>query len=155
MGVVIEATPASAVPQSLGVCVCAGGFGVLTVPQSWMVGSWSGETLMDSRLSAVSYGTPLPREVLCSPPPGSFSLLHSPDYPQRPCTQPAMVMTSPSLLLGAPPQDTASRFLHRLGATMVEGPDATLWMFGGPGPAPGLLGNLYRWGQPGRGGTPE
>lgn len=40
--------------------------------------------------------------------------------------------------------DTASRFLHRLGHTMVEGPDATLWMFGGLGLPQGLLGNLYR-----------
>uniref|UniRef100_A0A2K5KJX8 Multiple epidermal growth factor-like domains protein 8 n=1 Tax=Cercocebus atys TaxID=9531 RepID=A0A2K5KJX8_CERAT len=41
--------------------------------------------------------------------------------------------------------DTASRFLHRLGHTMVEGPDATLWMFGGLGLPQGLLGNLYRY----------
>ncbi|KAB0407298.1 hypothetical protein E2I00_010982, partial [Balaenoptera physalus] len=40
--------------------------------------------------------------------------------------------------------DTASRFLHRLGHTMVEGPEATLWMFGGLGLPQGLLGNLYR-----------
>ncbi|MBV94679.1 Multiple epidermal growth factor-like domains protein 8, partial [Eschrichtius robustus] len=41
--------------------------------------------------------------------------------------------------------DTASRFLHRLGHTMVEGPEATLWMFGGLGLPQGLLGNLYRY----------
>uniref|UniRef100_A0A7N4V4Y0 Multiple EGF like domains 8 n=1 Tax=Sarcophilus harrisii TaxID=9305 RepID=A0A7N4V4Y0_SARHA len=41
--------------------------------------------------------------------------------------------------------DTASRFLHRLGHTMVEGPDSTLWMFGGLGLPQGLLGNLYRY----------
>uniref|UniRef100_A0A2I3HUT4 Multiple epidermal growth factor-like domains protein 8 n=1 Tax=Nomascus leucogenys TaxID=61853 RepID=A0A2I3HUT4_NOMLE len=41
--------------------------------------------------------------------------------------------------------DTASRFLHRLGHTMVDGPDATLWMFGGLGLPQGLLGNLYRY----------
>ena len=79
----------SAVPQSLGVCVCAEGFGGPDCATKLDGGQLVWETLMDSRLSAVSYGTPLPREVLCSPPPGSFSLLHSPDYPQRPCTQPA------------------------------------------------------------------
>ncbi|KAK1338594.1 hypothetical protein QTO34_019248 [Cnephaeus nilssonii] len=41
--------------------------------------------------------------------------------------------------------DTASRFLHRLGHAMVEGPDATLWMFGGLGLPQGLLGNLFRY----------
>ncbi|XP_064359618.1 multiple epidermal growth factor-like domains protein 8 isoform X1 [Dromaius novaehollandiae] len=46
--------------------------------------------------------------------------------------------------------DTASRFLHRLGHTMVEGPDATLWMFGGLSLRQGLLGNVYRYSIPER-----
>ncbi|XP_039208131.1 multiple epidermal growth factor-like domains protein 8 [Crotalus tigris] len=41
--------------------------------------------------------------------------------------------------------DTASRFLHRLGHTMVEGPDSTLWMFGGMSLREGMLGNVYRY----------
>ncbi|XP_007430507.1 multiple epidermal growth factor-like domains protein 8 [Python bivittatus] len=41
--------------------------------------------------------------------------------------------------------DTASRFLHRLGHTMVEGPDTTLWMFGGMSLREGMLGNVYRY----------
>lgn len=41
-------------------------------------------------------------------------------------------------------KDTASRFLHRLGHTMVEGPDTTLWMFGGMSLREGMLGNVYR-----------
>ncbi|XP_050786388.1 multiple epidermal growth factor-like domains protein 8 isoform X7 [Gopherus flavomarginatus] len=46
--------------------------------------------------------------------------------------------------------DTASRFLHRLGHTMVEGPEATLWMFGGLSLRQGLLGNVYRYSIPER-----
>ncbi|XP_074837451.1 multiple epidermal growth factor-like domains protein 8 [Carettochelys insculpta] len=46
--------------------------------------------------------------------------------------------------------DTASRFLHRLGHTMVEGPEATLWMFGGLSLRQGLLGNVYRYSVPER-----
>ncbi|XP_075437563.1 multiple epidermal growth factor-like domains protein 8, partial [Ascaphus truei] len=38
--------------------------------------------------------------------------------------------------------DTASRFLHRLGHTMVEGPDNTLWMFGGLSLRDGVLGSV-------------
>ncbi|XP_063293259.1 multiple epidermal growth factor-like domains protein 8 [Pelobates fuscus] len=41
--------------------------------------------------------------------------------------------------------DTASRFLHRLGHTMVEGPDNTLWMFGGLSLRDGILGSVYRY----------
>ncbi|KAE8593599.1 hypothetical protein XENTR_v10019212 [Xenopus tropicalis] len=41
--------------------------------------------------------------------------------------------------------DTASRFLHRLGHTMVEGPDNTLWMFGGLSLRDGVLGSVYRY----------
>nr|XP_033770020.1 multiple epidermal growth factor-like domains protein 8 isoform X2 [Geotrypetes seraphini] len=41
--------------------------------------------------------------------------------------------------------DTASRFLHRLGHTMVEGPDLTLWMFGGMSLREGILGSVYRY----------
>ncbi|XP_062823192.1 multiple epidermal growth factor-like domains protein 8 [Anolis carolinensis] len=41
--------------------------------------------------------------------------------------------------------DTASRFLHRLGHTMVEGPEGTLWMFGGMSLREGMLGNVYRY----------
>ncbi|KAM4703377.1 multiple epidermal growth factor-like domains protein 8 [Rhinophrynus dorsalis] len=41
--------------------------------------------------------------------------------------------------------DTASRFLHRLGHTMVEGPDNTLWMFGGLSLRDGVLGSVHRY----------
>uniref|UniRef100_A0A8C8VJG7 Multiple EGF like domains 8 n=1 Tax=Pelusios castaneus TaxID=367368 RepID=A0A8C8VJG7_9SAUR len=46
--------------------------------------------------------------------------------------------------------DTASRFLHRLGHTLVEGPEVTLWMFGGLSLRQGLLGNVYRYSIPER-----
>ncbi|XP_078507442.1 multiple epidermal growth factor-like domains protein 8 isoform X2 [Lissotriton helveticus] len=46
--------------------------------------------------------------------------------------------------------DTASRFLHRLGHTMVEGPDSTLWMFGGMSLREGVLGSVYRYSIPER-----
>lgn len=78
---------------------------------------------------------PLSTEVPRGPPPGWFS---SSFHSFSPYTQPDP--SCPHL----PIQDTASRFLHRLGHTMVEGPDATLWMFGGLGLPQGLLGNLYR-----------
>ncbi|XP_074874861.1 multiple epidermal growth factor-like domains protein 8 [Buteo buteo] len=47
-------------------------------------------------------------------------------------------------------QDTASRFLHRLGHSLVEGPEGTLWMFGGLSLPQGLLGNVYRYSIPER-----
>ncbi|KAM6111677.1 LOW QUALITY PROTEIN: multiple epidermal growth factor-like domains protein 8 [Phoenicopterus ruber ruber] len=46
--------------------------------------------------------------------------------------------------------DTASRFLHRLGHSLVEGPEGTLWMFGGLSLPQGLLGNVYRYSIPER-----
>ncbi|XP_072704321.1 multiple epidermal growth factor-like domains protein 8 [Ciconia boyciana] len=46
--------------------------------------------------------------------------------------------------------DTASRFLHRLGHSLVEGPEGTLWMFGGLSLSQGLLGNVYRYSIPER-----
>uniref|UniRef100_A0A6I8P4P7 Multiple EGF like domains 8 n=1 Tax=Ornithorhynchus anatinus TaxID=9258 RepID=A0A6I8P4P7_ORNAN len=84
---------AGACNQSLGLCVCAEGYGGADCATKLDGGQLVWETLIDSRLAA----------------------------------------------------DTASRFLHRLGHTMVEGPEATLWMFGGLGLPQGLLGNLYRY----------
>ncbi|KAM9207897.1 LOW QUALITY PROTEIN: multiple epidermal growth factor-like domains protein 8 [Leptosomus discolor] len=54
----------------------------------------------------------------------------------------------PSRLL--PHGDTASRFLHRMGHSLVEGPEGTLWMFGGLSLPQGLLGNVYRYSIPER-----
>lgn len=119
-------------------CICAEGFGGPDCGTKLDGGQLVWETLMDSRLSAVSRGCHC-MEVPCCPPPGWFSPpLHPWDHPSAP---------TPSLTPRVPhlhPQDTASRFLHRLGHTMVEGPEATLWMFGGLGLPQGLLGNLYR-----------
>lgn len=58
---VIRAPPKlpSAVPQSLGVCICAEGFGGPDCATKLDGGQLVWETLMDSRLSAVSCGCPL------------------------------------------------------------------------------------------------
>uniref|UniRef100_H3A6Q1 Multiple EGF like domains 8 n=1 Tax=Latimeria chalumnae TaxID=7897 RepID=H3A6Q1_LATCH len=42
----------------------------------------------------------------------------------------------------------ASRFLQRMGHTMVEGPDSALWMYGGLSLKEGILGNVYRYSIP-------
>ncbi|XP_066575426.1 multiple epidermal growth factor-like domains protein 8 [Amia ocellicauda] len=39
----------------------------------------------------------------------------------------------------------AHRFLQRLAHSMVEGPDGTLWMYGGLSLTEGILGNIYRF----------
>ncbi|KAG9328362.1 hypothetical protein JZ751_014459, partial [Albula glossodonta] len=42
----------------------------------------------------------------------------------------------------------AHRFLHRLGHSLVSGPQGTLWMYGGLSLSEGILGNVYRrWTQ--------
>lgn len=76
----------SVVRQSLGVCICAEGFGGPDCATKLDGGQLVWETLMDSRLSAVSCGHLLSWEV-------PHSLDHSPflyswDHPPRPCTQP-------------------------------------------------------------------
>ncbi|XP_043935354.1 multiple epidermal growth factor-like domains protein 8 [Protopterus annectens] len=43
---------------------------------------------------------------------------------------------------------TASRFLQRFGHTLLEGPDFTLWMYGGMSLREGILGNVYRYSVP-------
>uniref|UniRef100_A0A8C4SXY5 Multiple EGF like domains 8 n=1 Tax=Erpetoichthys calabaricus TaxID=27687 RepID=A0A8C4SXY5_ERPCA len=44
----------------------------------------------------------------------------------------------------------AHRFLLRMGHSLVEGPDSTLWMFGGLSLLEGILGNVYRYSIPER-----
>ncbi|XP_074538910.1 multiple epidermal growth factor-like domains protein 8 isoform X3 [Halichoeres trimaculatus] len=39
----------------------------------------------------------------------------------------------------------AHRFLHRMGHTLVSGPQGYLWMYGGLSLAEGILGNVYRY----------
>ncbi|KAI1886275.1 hypothetical protein AGOR_G00212320 [Albula goreensis] len=39
----------------------------------------------------------------------------------------------------------AHRFLHRLGHSLVSGPQGTLWMYGGLSLSEGILGNVYRY----------
>lgn len=53
--------PPSTVPQSLGVCICAEGFGGPDCATKLDGGQLVWETLMDSRLSAVSCGCHSPR----------------------------------------------------------------------------------------------
>lgn len=71
-GVVLRApTEPPSVPQSLGVCICAEGFGGPDCATKLDGGQLVWETLMDSRLSAVSCGSPVSGEV-------PHSLDHSP-----------------------------------------------------------------------------
>ncbi|XP_076135995.1 multiple epidermal growth factor-like domains protein 8 [Alosa pseudoharengus] len=44
----------------------------------------------------------------------------------------------------------AHRFLHRMGHSMVAGPQNTLWMYGGLSLSQGILGNVYRYSVPER-----
>uniref|UniRef100_A0A8C6NK18 Multiple EGF like domains 8 n=1 Tax=Nothobranchius furzeri TaxID=105023 RepID=A0A8C6NK18_NOTFU len=39
----------------------------------------------------------------------------------------------------------AHRFLHRMGHTLVSGPEGNLWMYGGLSLSGGILGNVYRY----------
>lgn len=41
-------------------------------------------------------------------------------------------------------QNQAHRFLHRMGHSMVAGPQGNLWMYGGLSLSEGILGNVYR-----------
>lgn len=59
----IPSEPPSVVPQSLGVCICAEGFGGSDCATKLGGGQLVWETLMDSRLSAVSCGHLLSGEV--------------------------------------------------------------------------------------------
>uniref|UniRef100_A0AAX7TXQ6 Multiple EGF-like-domains 8 n=1 Tax=Astatotilapia calliptera TaxID=8154 RepID=A0AAX7TXQ6_ASTCA len=42
-------------------------------------------------------------------------------------------------------QMTAHRFLHRMGHSLVSGPQGNLWMYGGLSLTEGILGNVYRY----------
>uniref|UniRef100_W5MAH2 Multiple EGF like domains 8 n=1 Tax=Lepisosteus oculatus TaxID=7918 RepID=W5MAH2_LEPOC len=42
-------------------------------------------------------------------------------------------------------QSQAHRFLHRMAHSMVEGPEGTLWLYGGLSLTEGILGNVYRF----------
>lgn len=75
----------SALPQSLGVCICAEGFGGPDCATKLDGGQLVWETLMDSRLSAVSCACRSSKEVPHGPPPGSSPpCLHSWDQPPDP-----------------------------------------------------------------------
>lgn len=50
--------------------------------------------------------------------------------------------SSVTLLLFA--QNQAHRFLHRMGHSLVSGPQGNLWMYGGLSLSDGILGNVYR-----------
>nr|XP_032625640.1 multiple epidermal growth factor-like domains protein 8 [Chelonoidis abingdonii] len=80
------------------------------------------------------------------PPAWYRPLPHTQCWPPSPHSAAPRALTLPLRLS----QDTASRFLHRLGHTMVEGPEATLWMFGGLSLRQGLLGTVYRYSIPER-----
>lgn len=41
-------------------------------------------------------------------------------------------------------QNQAHRFLHRMGHSLVSGPQGNLWMYGGLSLSEGILGNVYR-----------
>ncbi len=43
-----------------------------------------------------------------------------------------------------PSQNQAHRFLHRMGHSLVSGPQGNLWMYGGLSLSEGILGNVYR-----------
>lgn len=86
--------PPSAVPQSLGVCICAEGFGGPDCATKLDGGQLVWETLMDSRLSAVSRGCHSVHGDATQP--ASWMVLpslHSWDHPSAP---------TPSLTLRVP-----------------------------------------------------
>lgn len=45
----------------------------------------------------------------------------------------------------SPQQNQAHRFLHRMGHSLVSGPQGNLWMYGGLSLTEGILGNVYRY----------
>lgn len=49
-----------------------------------------------------------------------------------------------TLICTVTPQNQAHRFLHRMGHSLVSGPQGNLWMYGGLSLSEGILGNVYR-----------
>lgn len=86
--------PPSAVPQSLGVCICAEGFGGPDCGTKLDGGQLVWETLMDSRLSAVSCGCHcmevLPASWMVLPFPPSLGPPLSPDSQPDPTRPPPL-----------------------------------------------------------------
>lgn len=59
------------------------------------------------------------------------------------CMADTMQHTPINIVL-SPQQNQAHRFLHRMGHSLVSGPQGNLWMYGGLSLTEGILGNVYR-----------